>query len=500
MDVPQMFRAQVQGRCSLQYTPDQETRNQWLKEWIDPEENGQIAQHSTQSKPVGLTGSIYRIQKKFSYRVFTNSGLDSIFRPPLGKNGIPFIPGSGIKGLFKRACTEDQKAKYCGSTEKPGELRFHGVFPIGDWAKKVSTSFDYRRERFTETSYGVMDLVHPQQIRQVESQEQTSAIAVISFLEPTFIFEFSSDKPDTNWSEVEQILERALKRGLGGKTSNGYGFPTKPSFIDNPETFHLSLNGMGVSSVLLAGKVKAPKSWKDDIPSGKGKIEFRPQLFKASLRGHLQRLLAGICDNPETVKQKVNEFFGSSECLGKVNIFWEKIRLTPISSGRNPTYTTQGKLHLYSTDHQDFLVEILQFAYIMSGFGKTWRRVAHEIFFPSYHQDHFAIGCHWTCQDRNFVSVNSRETLSSFLDTLYQSCQELMDTKTVSVVSDWRESWHPDRVSVYSLVTNQSMAIKLFHDPNFKTTEAIGGRLDQLKPFIKALKDRGLVFTWGKNL
>jgi CRISPR-associated protein Cmr6 len=93
------------------------------------------------------------------------------------------------------------------------------------------------------------------------------------------------------------------------------------------------------------------------------------------------------------------------------------------------------------------------------------------------------------------------------------------------------------------------MAIKLFHDPNFKTTEAIGGRkphrehpdkinpptevscvwhrmlpigkdqyleivtifhgdrrlwkregLDQLKPFIKALKDRGLVFTWGKNL
>jgi hypothetical protein len=112
MEVPKMFRAQVQGHCNLQFVPDRENREKWVKEWVDPQQTGKPYQHENLAnvKKAGLYGSVYCIPVKFPYRLFTNCGQDTIHRPALGKNGIPFVPGSSIKGLFRRVCMRNKTA------------------------------------------------------------------------------------------------------------------------------------------------------------------------------------------------------------------------------------------------------------------------------------------------------------------------------------------------------------------------------------------------------
>ena len=140
-DVPMMYRAQVDGRCNLQYGKAQHDLERWTEEWVAPDENNEYQpfyQHQEPEK-LSLDGSVYRLKVEFPFRVFTNCGQDSILRPTIGKNGIPFIPGSSIKGLFKRlqnhpAVSKETINKYCGTADEPGILRFHGAYPVGDWA------------------------------------------------------------------------------------------------------------------------------------------------------------------------------------------------------------------------------------------------------------------------------------------------------------------------------------------------------------------------------
>ncbi|WP_414584862.1 RAMP superfamily CRISPR-associated protein [Scytonema sp. PCC 10023] len=556
MEVPRMYRAQWEERCQLQFVPKTEDRDQWLKEWIDPEGNGNVSQHSLGSKPEGYDGSVYRIRIKFPYRVFTNSGQDdNIQRPPFGKKGIPFIPGSSIKGLFRRVCNHEDKLFYCGSTDKPGCLRFHGAYPIGDWTGKVRFPITRNGEQLSETCYTILDIAHPQQEKQVERQETTNANTFISLLEPTLVFEFSNNDKNSDrkidWQEVKSLLETALKQGLGGKTSNCYGISGKPDFVTFPETIHLSLSGSGVSSTLLKGKVDLRKNWSGNEPQGQGKPEFRHNIFKASLRGHVSRILAGVCHDKELVKKRTNELFGSSDKLGGVKIFWEQTRKPQHNSkAKNPTYSAQGILHIYSQENQSLIQQVVQFAYVLGGFGKTWRRVSHEHFFPSYHQNNFAIGCHWVGTCTGFEPINNRQDLAGFLNRLYHNCQQYLSIDSPTSIREWREAWHPARVAVYSEIfseseiSKKSQAIELFHQEPFKHTPAIGGRnpsrdenkksklefvssvwhrmlpiydgkqyleivtvfhgdrtpwRDQLRPFINSLKHKGLQLSWGQE-
>ncbi|NJR74548.1 MAG: hypothetical protein HC773_14690 [Scytonema sp. CRU_2_7] len=63
--------------------------------------------------------------------------------------------------------------------------------------------------------------------------------------------------------------------------------------------------------------------------------------------------------------------FGSSDNLGEVKIFWEQQRKPQHNSGgKNPTYSTQGILYIYSQKNQSFIQQVVQFAYVMGGFGK----------------------------------------------------------------------------------------------------------------------------------
>lgn len=492
--IPMMYRAQVSGRCSLQFAGDNEDLEQWRDEWVYPNSNNNNQPRYQHKEPtLGIVDKTYRIKIEFPFRLFSNSGQDSILRPALGKNGIPFIPGSSIKGLFRRACTPEQAIEYCGDNKQivPGILRFHRAYPIGDWAGTKQVSIRRNRQIISETRYRIVDVIHPQQKRQVEGGGSPKALASISFYQPTCIFELSSSNTDIDWKEVEEILLKALQNGLGGKTSTGYGLgahipsqsPTIPEYPVN-----ISFKGLGVSPLL-----------RSDEP------EFRPNVFKATLRGHVKRLLGGVCNNKNALEKTVKKFFGSSEAPGIVNIFWEVREENYNQNDLTPTYDTEGILHINAPNIIDlrFIEMVLKFGFIMGGFGKSWRRVSHKKFYPRYPRlaQGLHIGCHWECLDNDWVNVRTTNDLKQFLNDLYELCKNRLGTQPPSAIN-WREAWHPKRVAVYSKVVNQSSAVQLFHDSTFKTTPAIGGRNpDDTRPkFFSSIWHRMLPVSNNKYL
>ncbi|GAB1541978.1 hypothetical protein NUACC21_46510 [Scytonema sp. NUACC21] len=464
--IPMMYRAQVLGRCSLQFAGNNADLEKWREEWVYPNsQNNNQPRYQHREPQLGLNGEIYRIKIQFPFRLSSNCGQDSILRPVLGKNGIPIIPGSSIKGLFRRACNLQQAVKYCGDDKQliPGSLRFHGAYPINDWAGTKKVTVRRQGENISETRYCIVDVIHPQQKRQVEDEDSPKALAMISLYQPTLIFELSSTDPDVKWEEIETILKQAVQQGVGGKTSTGYGLgghtpnqsPSLPSYPLN-----VSLKGIGVSPLL-----------RSDEP------EFRPNLFKATLRGHVKRLLGGVCNSGDAIKQAENSFFGSSEAPGIVQILWESQIETYNNQGSNPTYETTGILHINAPQRDlRFLEWVLKFAFIMGGFGKSWRRVFHKKFYSDYvKRKGINIGCHWESSDSSRLNIKTSADLQEFLANLYQVCCQRLGSKPPQAMN-WREAWHPQRVAVYCKVVNKSEVVELFHNETFKTTPAIGGR------------------------
>ncbi len=528
MNVPKMYRAQIQGHCSLQYISDDRGDNdlfQWLNEWVNFNADGNIQQFKRDDRPQGLHNNVYRIHISFPYRVFTNCGDEgSIQRPTLGKNGIPFIPGSSIKGLFIRACNDEQKQRLCGKIDaqgqqRQGKLRFHGAYPLGDWTGRVQAQINRQRNNLRETRYLLLDLVHPQQERQVQdlNSNTTTAIALISFYKPTFSFEFSSTDPNTDWEEVKTIFNKALINGLGGKTNCGYGFTSNnklPDSIVSAESIKLNLSGGGVSSSLLAGEVTVPINWNDNIPKGDGEAEFRPQMFKAALRSHISRLLAGASANETQVKAQITAFFQLAEELeardDRLNIFWQsqafnnRVTHSFNRQGGNRRYETRGILHIYAPQQvRDFVEMACKFAYVMGGFGKSWRRVSHQKFKPNYDRDNFAIGCHWEGVDLDWLEVNSLETLTQFLNNAHAAARQILNSpNNARYLTQWREAWHPNNVSVYAMETTASLAIDLFHNDVFKYTPGIGGKEvgDNRPTSVSSVWHRMLPISDGKYL
>lgn len=543
---PMMFRAQISGRCSLQFASEPEHLQQWKKELIRPARDAKPCYQYEKPETLQKSDRLYQIQVKFPYRLCSNSGQDSIIRPVLGKNGIPILPGSSVKGAFLRACRKWDaihgtalELKYCGTTEKPGALRFHSAYPVGNWSERmvdvVHSQQDWqvgKRSSNTEPvtqpppASPAQPLPAPQRQPQPTPQPQTgnhpvlnrppvrptptlnpppnrpissqqsqqrrgnrngnrqepnnpgkSAVALISLYQPTMIFEFSrgNGKEQIDWQEVEQLLNLALDLGIGGKTSTGYGYAqaSKPDYARNDAAnrdrynlaLHIPLQGTGVISKLLGQE-----------------SEFRPNMFKASLRGHLRRLLAGVCHDDRIVEREADRWFGCTDSEGIIQLFWETSQ--PANEDLQ-LYQVQGTLHLSALEaERERLHQLFQFAYIMGGFGKSWRRVAHSEFYPSYPQQRgkYHIGCHWSSSGTgNWLSVKSKEQLREFLNGLYQHCQNWARGLGANANQslNWREAWHQNCVAVYAKAVTKSQAIQLFHEqPNhpFKSTPAICGK------------------------
>lgn len=456
--VPMMFRAQVNGRCQLQRLVKDEEPDavQWADEWTD----------KVYPELPELGATVRSRTYKITWRLITNCGMDdSVIRPVIGARGWVYYPGSSMKGLFRRACTPEQAAIYCGNLEKPGSLRFQGGYPID-----------------TSWTENLVDIVHPQQGWQVEDQaKKSAAFAQISLYKPTLRFSISSSAKDVNWDEVWQIWESAIATGLGSRVCAGYG---------HVETSRETTVAQGLKVLYrtrLRGQGQAPK-----LLNGEG--EFRPNIFRAALRGHALRIFGGLTDD-RTASRLVEDLFGGVSghgTVGLVGLRFQESRLAlpkfqAGSSYEQTAYEVEGELSLLlarslgDPTHEEtlrkLLAHLVQFAMVLGGFGKSWRRSDHRLFFEDYYDhDRYKplIGCHWQWLGevalKRDVQVRSLSGLEPFIDKVRETAIAWMRLQQVTPnpakSANWREAWHPERVQVWGrLAANQdeSEAIRWFH-------------------------------------
>ncbi|WP_354636006.1 hypothetical protein [Planktothricoides raciborskii] len=510
--VPLMFQAQIADRGKIQYAGNYKPAVKWVDEWLKgcppvPEpidESTSVALRRSTSQPVVKMPKFGAHAKTGDYqirwRLVTNSGQDEgVIRPVIGAKGLPFFPGSSMKGAFLRACPPEDRMKYCGGeiTErgekrtKPGILRFHGGYPID------MTWGDHDR---------LVDVVHGQQPYQVmQSNAGHTANVQISLYQSKFRFGISSSAiPDNDpeWNKIWDIWEKALVRGIGSRVSAGYGYVDKINQdgsitrLEDRDRVLLSvhLKGQGLTSQLLTKD-------KNNI----GIPEFRPNMFKAALRGHTLRLLGGIT-NRQIAEALTNKLFGGIEggaVVGLIGINFqttaENLILKPhrYKPGRREipmsTYNLrQGQLDLLkvndvSPELEKFLGNLVKFTLLLGGFGKSWRRVNHHLFYPSYfdNDDKPMIGCHWeltTLSEKLCIVTNNSDlsSITNFINEIRQQAIAWVQSEGYQVnayVRNWRETWHPDNVQVWARLAknNKSLAVEWFHTNRLKKSSLAGG-------------------------
>lgn len=477
--VPMMFRSQLPGRSQLQYLDpgkkkdgDLQDIELWVDEWLDkseliPEGKAQDIQTPTYS------AKSYTI----SWRFVTNGGQDDgVLRPVTGANGIPFYPGSSMKGAFRHACEQleaagDEKVpkgtanRYCGDETDitPGSLRFLGAYPTNDWRKHL------------------LDLVHPQQGWQVKTPTThnkpggESAYAQVSLYQPTLRFAISSPQPLTmeEWEQIWYIWEKAIGFGLGSKVSNGYGQIATTSYT---VLYQTRLRGQGQASKLI-----------DDTG------EFRHNIFRAAIRGHALRIFGGLTDT-KTADFLVDNLFGGIQTkeptVGLLGLQFRelKLKIGLLESGKfiQPTYKADGDLVWFLTRPltspeqeqtlKTLITRLVQFSLVFGGFGKSWRRVDHHTFYQEKNYRKL-IGCHWEWLGENAKCRNAQaqitapEKLLSFIEKVQQAAKDWILAQNKSVnpnnwAKEWREAWHSNNVQVWARIAEDkedSVAIPWFH-------------------------------------
>jgi CRISPR-associated protein Cmr6 len=477
--VPMEFRAQAKGRCQRQnitkpsdsddsWRPDIQI---WLDEWVE-----RVDQQSSFN-----TSDLTVVPVQIDWRVLSNSGVDEgVIRPVYGAGGWPMIPGSSIKGLFRRACPPARLQSWCGSpcasgALSPGILRFHGAWPA-DASWKL----------------GLLDVAHPQQSWQVgfnNGNEDHSAFGLVSLYRPRLHIALSCTDPKLSgaeWEEIKSTLRRALRSGIGGRTCAGYG--SSGSSIQDL-LFQCRLEGQGPAAKLLFRNGEWPK----------GVPEFRPNMFRAGIRGMALRLFGGLVD-ANTAHQVVGRLFGSlSQSKGpNVGLLLSSFADQKSEIGvhgrgkwKQPIYTTSGCLQwhlarrLGPEENQELLQELLAVLHgltmALGGFGRGWRRPDHRIFFPDYYKQRDKndkpitkqpIGCHWEWRDQHtlptVLRVGSHEDLARLLVKSHEVAKRwLRATNQASTGSaQWREVIHPDTMLIWTRIaanTAEAKAVHWFH-------------------------------------
>ena len=455
--VPLMFRAQTNGRCQLQRLIKGQESDAvlWADEWTD----------KTYPEAPIFDGDVQSRSYTLSWRFVTNSGQDDgVIRPVIGAKGYPFYPGSSMKGIFRRACTPAQAARYCGNPlsggdHEPGLLRFHGGYPID-----------------TSWTEHLVDIIHPQQDWQVKDDHKNAgAFVQISLYKPTLQFGISSTMSleTQEWETIWRLWEKAFSTGIGCRVCAGYGQPANQT---GDLLYKCRLKGQGQAAKLVDG-------------TG----EFRPNVFRAAIRGHALRLFGGLTDE-RTADRLIDQLFGSAMEKGTVGLLSLNFRTLQLEmdtfgkgSYAQPTYDVEGELiwHLtqtLATEERDALTKLIaaltRFAMLLGGFGKSWRRADHRLFLPDYYDEDYKplIGCHWQWAGErsllNDVRVRKLDTVGTFIDEVRQAAQTWMQlqriTPTPNCMAPWRESWHPANVQVWGRVADEPEdceAIRWLHGP-----------------------------------
>ena len=479
--VPLMFQAQIKGRSQIQYINQHaeiQDSQRWAFEWTQ-----EVYPH-----PPELGDNVSDRTYKMEWRFVTNGGqFEGIIFPALGAFGLPFYPGSSMKGLFYQACTLEQKQRYrlTKNSDEPSLLRFHGGYPVNDWQENL------------------VDIVHPQQKWQTqthntrEKPSNETGFALISLWQPTIKFGISSLLLDTDWEEVWAIWERALGYGIGCRTSSGYGLPKarlKESGevdylipIQGEELYKAFLKGQGQSSTLID-------------KTG----EFRPNIFRGSLRGYALRIFGGLTDN-KTAERLVENLFGGVENGGTQGLLTCAFQTSALTLGKftdgydEPTYKVAGELRwllmsprtlaeIKKEKLKELLKGLMRFAMLFGGFGKSWRRADHRLFYEDYYnRAKPLIGCHWQWDKSSLANgaiISSLDRVGRFINDVRQIAAEWMELEGIQFnennYANWREAWHPNRVQVWGRKAEgaeDSVAIHWLHqsyqkaNPKFREVE-----------------------------
>lgn len=476
--VPREYRAQAPGRCQRQFIKSKDPQTSdlylWIQEWVE----------RVDRRSLFSSAGLHTVEIEIDWRLISNSGVDEgIIRPVIGAGGWPLIPGSSIKGLFRRVCPAARLQRWCGSPCQggsgelsPGLLRFHGAWPMDvGW------------------SNGLLDVAHPQQNWQVgfnNGRESHSAFGVVSLYKPRLQVGLSSTDPSltaVEWQEIDRTLRQALQQGIGGRTCVGYG---SSGAIDGDLIFQCGLSGQGPAAKLLDGTA-----------------EFRPTMFRAAIRGMALRLFGGISDG-NTAIAAVDQLFGSLNGPGGQNVGLLATAYTNASSElgayghgnwKQPIYATNGRLQWrlmracrHGEDEQllsDFLAALHGLTMSLGGFGRGWRRPDHRVFLSSYGKT--PLGCHWQWREPDqlprWIDVQSGEDLSR----LMQRSRELAEAWLKAIgqppgkPAGWREVIHPDRMRVWWRTASDAEDAELvhwFHDRRMLKLKgtALGGKMNQV--------------------
>ena len=129
---------------------------------------------------------------------------------------------------------------------------------------------------------------------------------------------------------------------------------------------------------------------------------------------------------------------------------------------------------------KQLIQSLTRFSMIFGGFGKSWRRADHDIFYEEYYdgkKQKPLIGCHWQWTGKRpliyDVKVRKLEQVTTFINDVHTIAKEWIKLQGLTInnnqyADSWREAWHPDNVQVWGRIadsTEDSQAIAWLHKP-----------------------------------
>jgi len=475
------YRAQVKNRCQRHFveTKEKGAPDSWrsnIQRWHDEWLTG-----INKSTGHGLTipdkdnADTLVLEIDIDWRLLTNSGVDEGFiRPVINSHGWPIIPGSSIKGLFRKewirqGLPASQLEALCGTSvnSKPlhqGMLRFHAV-PISDM-------------RCIEQS---LDITHSQEDWQIginpdQPKKQRKAIALASLWKPKLRLTITSQPGSVTseqWLLIRKVLNQSLGAGLGGRTAAGYG--RIRDITSYKEVFSCQLRGQGIAPKLL------------DV---KGTAEFRPVSLRAAIRGMAMRLFGGLLPAQQAtiqVERLFGSLNGSRPTVGYLACHFLESSPTRLGKPIDPLDSNYGhgrwqfdppdvmevegsltwelvKPCAYKKELSMLIAALHGLVMNLAGFSKGWRRVDHRLF-PFYqNQSYYSktpIGCHWDWKMTNvgseWIEVRSKSGLEEFIVKSRQSAADWLSTQGCRIFSfpnespsKWREIIHPKKMLIWA--------------------------------------------------
>jgi len=144
--------------------------------------------------------------------------------------GIPFIPGSALKGLTRSYVTTEVKGNQSDKIEKDNET-VKRIFGSQEHAGTVIFFDAMPVNGETKIELDIMNPHYPDYYGKGQpptNDQNPSPITFLTVANTTFMFALAPRNPKKDQGDVEQVktwLQEALaKYGIGGKTSAGYGY------------------------------------------------------------------------------------------------------------------------------------------------------------------------------------------------------------------------------------------------------------------------------------